>query len=276
LARTLKSRRVFKDYFLALLITLFPLCVVVVNAPAYIMPIEQLVGFVSANFSNFKTLVVSQSTRLVNPQSQGPESVFQERIWLKSPGFYYREPVYASEGQGKEEDGPIAGIHNPDMSFRRLFMAGDGKTILEFLSEIGVNLGSITFTRFDGVIVYHIGDTGLENPKLLIEKERFLPMLLSYGRPAHSGEQMVTVRFEEYRKIEKGWYPYKIVYSTGNDMEEHYAIKDLQVNIPVTQTLSIIPGPGTLPAGNSENKPKPEEGKRLKEVIEALKKKYRE
>jgi hypothetical protein len=267
---------VFKRFFLALLITLFPVCMVAVNALAYIMPIEQLVGFVSANFSNFKTLVVSQSTRLVSPRSQGPEAVFQERIWLKSPGFYYREPVYASEGQGKEEDGPIAGSHNPDMSFRRLFMAGDGRTILEFLSEMGVNLGSITFTRFDGVIVYRIGDTALESPKLLIEKERFLPMLLSYGRPAHSGEQMVTVRFEEYRKIEKGWYPYKIVYSAGHDMEEHYAIKDLQVNIPVTQTLSIIPGPGTLPAGNPENKPEPEQGKRLKEVIDALKNKYRE
>jgi hypothetical protein len=246
------------------------------NARAYIMPIEQLVGFMSANFSNFKTLIVSQSTRLVNPQSQGPESVFQERIWLKSPGFYYREPVYASEGQGKEEDGPVAGSHNPDMNFRRLLMAGDGKTILEFLSEMGVNFGSMTFSRFDGVIVYHIGDTGLESPKLLIEKERFLPLLLSYWLPANSGKKMVTVRFEEYRKIDKGWYPYKILYSAGHDMEEHYAIKDLQVNIPITQTLSIIPGPGILQAGSAENKPKAEEGKRLKEVIEALKKKYRE
>ena len=87
---------------------------------------------------------------------------------------------------------------------------------------------------------------------------------------------MVTVRFEKYRKIEKGWYPYKIVYSAGNGAEEHYSIKDLQVNIPIEQTLSIIPGPGTLPAGNPETKPEAEEGKRLKEVIEALKKKYRE
>jgi hypothetical protein len=267
---------VFKCYFLALLITVFLFRMLAGNASAYIMPIEQLVSFMSANSSNFKTLVVSQSTHLVNPQSQGPESVFQERIWLKSPGFYYRETVYASEGQGKEEDGPVAGSHNPDMNFRRLLMAGDGKTILEFLWEMGINSGSVTFGRFDGVIVYHIGDTGPESPKLLIEKERFLPLLLSYRLPANSGKKMVTVRFEEYRKIEKGWYPYKILYSAGHDMEERYAIKDLQVNIPITQTLSIIPGPGILPAGNSDNKPKPEEGKRLKEVIEELKKKYRE
>jgi len=252
----------FKRYFLALLITLFPICIIAGNALAYIMPIDQLVGFMAANFSNFKTLVVFQTTHLINPQSEGPESVFQERIWLKAPGFHYSEPV--------------DGLYNPDMSFRRLLMAGDGRTILALLSEMGVNFGSVTFSRFDGVIVYHIGDTGLENPKLLIEKERFLPLFLSYRLAANSGEKMVTVRFEEYRKIEKGWYPYKIVYSAGNDMEEHYAIKDLQVNIPVTQTLSIIPGPGTLPAGNPETKSKPEEEERLKEVIEALKKKYRE
>ena len=232
------------------------------NALAYIMPIEQLVGFMAANFSNFKTLVVFQTTHLINPRSQGPESVFQERIWLKSPGFYCSEPV--------------DGRHNPDMSFRRFLMAGDSRTILALLSEMAVNLGSVTFTRFDGVIVYRIGDTGIENPKLLIEKERFLPLLLSYRRPANSGEKMVTVRFEEYRKIEKGWYPYKIVYSVGHDTEEHCSIEDLQVNIPIEQTLSIIPGPGVRSAGGTETKPKPEEGKRLKEVIEALKKKYRE
>jgi len=246
------------------------------NALAYIMPIEQLVGFMAANFSNFKTLVVFQSTHLVDPPSQGPEAVFQEKIWLKSPGFYCSEPVYGSEGRGKEGDVPVGGRHNPDMSFRRLLMAGDGRTILALLSEMGVNLGSVTFSRFDGVIVYHIGDTGIENPKLLIEKERFLPLLLSYWRPANSGEKMVTVRFEEYRKIKKGWYPYKIVYSAGHDTEEHHVIKDLQVNIPITQTLSIIPGPGIRSAEDPETKPKPEEEGRLKEVIEVLKKKYRE
>jgi len=249
---------------------------VVGNISAYIMPVEQLAGFVAANFSSFKTLVVSQSTHLVNIPSQGPEPVFQERVWLRSPGFYYSEPIYASEGQGKEEDGTVGGRHGPDMSFRRLLMAGDGKTVLAFLSEMGVNSGSVSFSRLDGVIVYRIGDTGLESPKLLVEKKRFLPLLFNYWLPTNSRKKMVTVRFEEYRKIGKGWYPYKIVYSAGNDTEEHYAIEDLEVNIPITQTLSIIPGPGALPAGNPEMKPKPEEGKRLKEVIEVLKKKYRE
>ncbi len=267
---------VFKRYFLASLITLFTICMVTGHAPAYIMPIEQLVGFMAANFSDFKTLVVSQSTRVVNIQSQGPESVFQERIWLKSPGFYSSESVYTSEGQGKEEHEPVAGSHNPDMSFRRLLMAGDGKTILDFLSEMGVNFGSVSFSRFDGIIVYNIGDPAIKSPKLLIEKERFLPLHLSYWLPSHSGKKMVTVRFEDYRKKETGWYPYKIVYSAENDREEHYSVKDLQVNTPIERTLSIIPGPGTVPAGSSENRLKPEEGKRLKGVIEALKKKYRE
>lgn len=246
------------------------------NALAYIMPIEQLVDFMVANFSNFKTLVVTQSTHLVNPQPQGPEPVFQERIWLKSPGFYCSGPVDGPEGQGKEVGGATGVRHSPDMGFRRLLMAGDGRTILAFLSEMGVNFGSVALTRLDGVIAYHIGDPGPESPKLLIEKERFLPLLLSYGQSANSGGKMVTVRFEEYRKVEKGWYPYKIVYSAGHDTEEHYSIKELQVNIPIEQTLSIIPGPGARVSGGPENKPEAGEEERLKEVIEALKKKYRE
>ena len=268
-----KRHKCFSVAFLMALVAVFMMAG---NALAYIMPIEQLAGFMAANFSNFKTLVVFQTTHLVNPQSQEPESVFQERIWLKSPGFYRSEPVDGSEGQVKEGNVPVGGRHNPDMSFRRLLMAGDGRTILALLSEMGVNYGSVTFSRFDGVIVYHIGDTALESPKLLIEKKRFLPLLLRYRLPANSGKRMVTVRFEEYRKVEKGWYPYSIVYCAGNGREEHYSISDMQVNVPIEQTLSIIPGPGTLPAGNSERKPEQEEGKRLKDVIEALKKKYRE
>jgi hypothetical protein len=115
-----------------------------------------------------------------------------------------------------------------------------------------------------------------ETPKLLIEKERFLPLLLSYWLPSHSKKKMVTVRFEDYRKKEKGWYPYKIVYSAGYETEEHYSIIKLQVNTPIERTLSIIPAPGSLPAGNAEKEPLSEQDKRLKEVIEVFKNKYRE
>ena len=246
------------------------------NALAYRIPVEQLADLISANFSGFKTLVVSQSVRLVNGPSQGPESVFEERIWLESPRFYYSEPGNASGVQGNEHDGAADSLSNPDMIYRRLLMAGDGKTILEFLSEIGVNSGSVTFSRFGGIIVYHIGDTGPESPKLLIDKERFLPMVLSYRLSTQSRKEMVTVRFEDYRKKDKGWYPYRIVYSSEDGREEHYSVKDLQVNTPIERTLSTIPGPGSLRSENFENKPKPEKDKRLKEVIEALKNKYRE
>ena len=128
------------------------------HARAYIMPPEQLVGFMAANFSSFKTLFISQSTYRSNSQSNEPEKVLEEKIWLKSPGFYRSDPV-------REKP--------PDMNFRRIIMANDRKALLSFLREMGIDFNTVSLTRFGGFIAYRIGKGVPESPILLIEKEKF-------------------------------------------------------------------------------------------------------
>jgi hypothetical protein len=150
------------------------------------------------------------------------------------------------------------------MAFRQIFMAGDKNTIMALLSEMGINLNSVAFTRFDGVIAYRLGDEDARKPKLLIERERFLPLLLNYRLWGDSGEKTVTVRFDDYRKVAEGWYPYEIAIFAGEDLEERYFVTDLQANIPVDSSFF---------ERHKEHKKPPDED-RLREIIDLLKEKY--
>ena len=151
-----------------------------------------------------------------------------------------------------------------DMAFRQIFMAGDKNTIMALLSEMGINLNSVAFTRFDGVIAYRLGDEDARKPKLLIEKEKFLPLLLNYRLWGDSGEKTVTVRFDDYRKVAEGWYPYEIAIFAGEDLDERYFVTDLQANIPVDSSLFE----------RREEHKKPPDEDRLREIIDLLKEKY--
>ncbi len=245
--------------FIAMLI-----CLMTGKAGAYVMPAEQLVDLMTRNYSKFKTMVITQSTHLITPEDLEVQMILEEKIWLKSPGFHHSEMMEPSDGWDSVANELMAKRPSTDMAFRQIFMAGDKNTIMALLSEMGINLNSVAFTRFDGVIAYRLGDEDARKPKLLIEKERFLPLLLNYRLWGDSGEKTVTVRFDDYRKVAEGWYPYEIAIFAGEDLEERYFVTDLQANIPVDPSFFE----------RREEHQKPPDEERLREVIDLLKEKY--
>jgi hypothetical protein len=60
-----------------------------------------------------------------------------------------------------------------------------------------------------------------------------------------TSEEIVTVRFQDYRKEGKGWIPYQINYSVDNRIREEYSIQNLQINEQIDssslQTFEITP-----------------------------------
>ena len=58
------------------------------RAEAYIMPAEQVVGLMMANFSRLRTLLITHTAHIYSSQDQKAETVLEERIWLKTPGFF--------------------------------------------------------------------------------------------------------------------------------------------------------------------------------------------
>ena len=104
----------------------------------------------------------------------------------------------------------IAAPLAPDIFYRQLFMANDREKIERILQPIGIDLTKTSLTRFNGAIAYRIGGKEPDSPKLIIEKKRFLPLLLIYRIPDKDDTEVITVKFEDYQKKDKGWYPFEI------------------------------------------------------------------
>jgi hypothetical protein len=198
----------------------------------YVMPAEQLLGFMADNFADIQTAVIVQSTLKTE---QDNEKVFMEQVQLKSPNLF----------SIKVFDNTARGSRLPDMAYRQLLIANTSSRLQGILSMMGINLQAVSFTRIDGTIAYRIGKIEDNSPRLLIEKERFLPLLLIYKPGGEMSGDTVTVRFEDYRREDAGWLPFQITYSVNDEIREEYTIQSLQTNVPLNQSLlqpfEIIP-----------------------------------
>ena len=282
----------FKKVGMILLITSL-LLVMPGSSSGYIMPVDQLIDKMRAKFSNFNTLIIDQSTHVLDPQDKETTMVFEEKTWIKSPGFCRSEITGRPENLHKDgapappppgepvtrREGPVANEAaleqgNSDTAFRRLLMANNRDTIMTFLAQMGVNLESVGFTRLDGVVAYRVGDESPESPKLLINKESFLPLLFSYVPLRSSTRDMATVRFDNYRQVDSGWYPYEIDYSVETERVERYFVLSIIVNPTIKTSFFRITTEKTGIPQKPENDQDVQQEDRLKEVIRLLKEKY--
>jgi len=265
----------FKRYWIAIILIVTVTWVVPARICAYVMPVDQLLGLMADNFSNLKTLVITQTVHLMNQRDPDVEIVLKEKLWLKSPGFYGLQSIGQTGGQDAIDEKHAAALVGCDMLFRRLLIANGVESIKSFLSDMGINLDSVSLTRIDGVVSYRLGDKGYDSPKLVLEKDTFFPLLLSYGIAGNSGHKMATVRFDDYRKLAGGWYSYKIVYRLGEEIIEHYRILSVEVNVPIKfSPLKIIEQRPPVYPQDLKNGEDVREEERLREIIRLLEDKY--
>lgn len=239
-------------------------------ARAYVMPAEQILGFTAKNFAFFRTVVIDQTVRQEDSENGGGEALYREKIWMQSPDGFRSERL----------DGSQVGGDPFGRKYRSLLMAGTPSRLMGLLAGMGINLQRVAFTRLEGTVGYRIGGEAPEVPAVVIEKERFLPLSLIYWVPAKDGAALVKVMFRDYRKLEKAWYPYEISCSLGADFHKTCTALDLKVNLPVTKTLSNVPGaepsppPQSPAAGAPDNYFDPSEKERLRNILRAFEEKY--
>ncbi len=266
----------FRIFFLfSLLFSFFPCA-----AGAYVMPAEQIAGLMAPNFFKCQTMVIDQSVHIIKSgtisHEQEVTDLFEEKIVLKTPDLYHVELTSRQLGNISRDIPGLADLR--DVIFRKLFILRNGNSIMDFLAGIGVNVESVAFTRFNGIIAYRIGDNDPYSPSLLVEKENFLPLFLSYCISEDGKDVMVKVTFDDYRKTRTGWYPFEITYSKGDDIIEKYFVLELKINIHV-QTPLLKNIPSTTVCNNLSKKivkdqPDQEEI-HLREVFKTLERKYR-
>jgi hypothetical protein len=192
-------------------------------ALGYVMPEDQILDFMCSNFKAIRKVSIIHSTL----QTTGiNERVFTEQIWIESPDMY---AVKALDRMGNRDQIP------PDLIYRQLFVMNSREKLERLLLSIGIDLSQTSLTRLDGVIAMRIGGKDANSPKLIIEKERFLPLLISYRLPGE--EDLVTVIFKDYQRKEVGWHPFEIIYKKGEGLTEKYTVQSLQENNTKEETL---------------------------------------
>ena len=275
-------------------------CIMPLRCRAYIMPAEQVLGIMGANFSRFRTLVIKQSVKSEYRENNTETVVVQETIWLKSPDLYYSE-IQNTVIEDRVDDEVMKNnsdvrehksVSNPDvldarierkfihpaidLYFRQFFMADNENRIISLLNEMGIDIGRVSLTRLNGVISYCIGSGDAESPRLLIDKERFLPIFVSCRLQTDSGKRIVNAYFDDYRRLPEGWYPFEIVYSIDDSvMHKRCSVIDLKVNKPVEKSLSRIPELDAYSLQIFRNYQDESEEMHLNDSIEILKEKYR-
>lgn len=242
-------------------------------AMAYVMSADQILELSHAEFSHFETLVITQSARYKAIQGINNETT-SEKIWINASGEYDLESNVIQTEPEQNTD-PLETVFSAhDMSYRPLLMAAGLTRKKKLLSDMGIDLDDVSFTRFEGSIVYRIGNKNPSAPKLIIEKATFLPLFLSYHVDINSEIKTVKVRFENYQEINRGWYPFEILYTMDETTTVQYIVQEIEVNTPINRLLKEITTqfapeeliPDELPAAQKDQ--------RLKEIIELLKEKY--
>jgi len=190
----------------------------------YIMPAEQLVEFLTNNFLKIETVDAIVSATKQDITKGVEERISPIRILIKSPDLF--KTITFDPGDSKDSF--------PDNIHLQLLVSNEKKRIELLLSWMGINLESLAFTRIDNIIAYRIGNSGPDIPKILIEKERFLPLQLVY-RPPDKPSEIITVRFNDYRKLDEGWYPYEIISSFWNGIVFKYTVRIIRTNTDIDE-----------------------------------------
>ncbi len=259
---------------------------------AYVIPLEQILGGVQKKISGLNSLIIEQATHVIHSRDPLRETVFREKVWIKTPRYERTmemaaphipnveesvpktRPGTGNEGlKAENHSNPVVRQPNPDTAFRWFLMANPKGGIAAFLSQLGIQIWDVGYDRCDGIVAYRVGARGPENPKFLVDKERFLPLMLCYILPGDPDGRLVTVRFKDYRKIDAGWYPYEIDYALANGPTEVYYILDLTANVPIQASFFENVERATAPPKPSGHPEKPDD-QRLEEIMRALKNKY--
>jgi len=124
------------------------LCLMIGEVCAYVMPLEQILEKVRKRFATLNTLIIEQSTHVIQSRDPLRERVFREKVWLKTPR-YERTMAMAAPRLPKAENLPDQVIRqtNPDAAYRWFLMANPKGEISAFLSQLGIRIWGMTVAR---------------------------------------------------------------------------------------------------------------------------------
>ena len=240
----------------------------------YVPPGGQILGFMSSNFSTFKSMVLVQTISMAGRERESaePEEI-QVKMWLKAPGFFHCEVMSNTGNAAYNKSGVDVGLGVYGI-YHLLFMSRDAHLQADLLSHMGIDMNSVSLERHRESIVYRIGSPGEKRPVFFLEKDRFLPLEIAFCSRQHGVPSIISIRFDDYRKLERGWYPFRVNYFRDGEPFGTITVTSLEVNPSISTTLSPISLDDILPEETCAGREVSPQEERIDNIIRSLKQKY--
>lgn len=229
-------------------ITILLVCIVVVfnyghQAWAYILRGPHLLELMTRQYGTAKTLMVFQNVRFYEPESATVLAEAEETLRYLFP-FDFRSDSTSQNAtrihlisEGKVltvVDEKI--VANQETSFdlyKDILLYRTREHLKKRLSSLGIDTSLTCLGRFNGRIAIVLGSERPNDPvsQVWVDKETLQPM--RWRLVSDSGDTEPTdfeIRYDEWRQINKTWYPMITGIYKGGALEREIRVQTLRVN----------------------------------------------
>jgi hypothetical protein len=187
---------------------------------SYVMPAQQVLQLMGANFSGFKSQWITQVVETDIDENGVTGHFVKEALWIRSTDKTLLVKAEESNDDRKSRD----------YGYRHLFLSNSQAGINRILVQLGIDHEAVGLERFEGNVAYRIGKKEGGYPKLFIDKERLLPLFIVYFSRGMGSARWTGIRFKGYQKTDNGWYPAEINRFEDGQLVERYSVLTLEAN----------------------------------------------
>ena len=228
----------------------FVLLILASAGRAYILPAEQILGFMVKQLGPLATLQISQKTVVYDPSLEEGMQEFDATLYYQYPDRF-RYEVTTPEGQEIRVVGPdgavvvqkgkIVGQRERRLDhFKDPLLYRNAKLLQRKLSQDEVDLAMVSLGRYRNKISYVIGARYPNEslPQVWVEKDTFRPIRFILTRGDLVDSDSEEVEYADYTSLGKNkWYPARILFYKNSRLTMMYVLEDFKVNPKLSNKL---------------------------------------
>ncbi|RZB38304.1 MAG: hypothetical protein SRB2_00052 [Desulfobacteraceae bacterium Eth-SRB2] len=258
---------------------------------AYVLPGPYILKLMTQNLGKAKSLLVSQTLAIhdESPQKIGVE--LSETLRYVFPETF-RSDTLSENGnrihvlsKGKAVtviDGKIADeSDNRYDRYKDILLFKPREMLKDKLSLLGVDVTVSSLGRFQGKPAYVLGAQYPDEttPQIWLDKDTFRPFRwIMTSKPEQSRENRLEVRYLEWQKFQKTWYPMRIEFFMAGVRVREIHVQNINVNSSFSKELFDIKHlkslyPQAAPAEQEQGKK--DDLNEVQKTIEDFKKLYK-
>jgi hypothetical protein len=231
------------------------LILLVCTGPAfsYILPAEQIVGYMIDNLGCAGSLQVTQKTVTYDSALEGGMFEVDETLYYNRPDRF-RSEASTPAGERVRVAGPegyisiskgkiISEAESRFDPFKDPLLYQKTGLVLERLEALDVNIEVVSLGRFRDKVAYVIGAEYPDQsvPQIWIEKETFRPIryVVRGGDAVHG--VLEEIEYTDYAPADKDrWYPGRILFYQHGELVQAYVLETLRLNANLPEDMFDI------------------------------------